>query len=137
MDEAKVVLELDRLTKQRPRTNFYTRSVYTPAQTKEREQKIGFEFKRQNREWVCADGPVSLFLSFEIKIPSKARKEERLKMLNEEILPTIKPDVDNTLKLVMDALTGIAYKDDTQVTTCTVNKTYGETNKLYIIIRKI
>lgn len=137
MDEAKVVLELDRLTKQRPRTNFYTRSVYTPAQTKEREQKIGFEFKRQNREWVCAEGAVTLFLTFEIKIPSKARKEERLKMLNQEILPTVKPDIDNTLKLVMDALNGIAYKDDTQVVNCIVSKMYGETNKLYIIIRKI
>ena len=137
MDEATVILELDRLTKQRPRTNFYTRSVYTPKQTKEREQKIGFEFKRQNKEWVCAEGPISLFMMVELKIPSKTRKEERLKMLNNEIWPTIKPDLDNTEKLVMDALNGIAYKDDAQVVSKDTFKVYGETNRLTIIIRKV
>lgn len=33
-----------------------------------------------------------------------------------------KPDIDNTLKLVMDALNGIAYKDDSHVTKATAIK---------------
>ena len=73
----------------------------------------------------------------ELKIPSKTRKEERLKMLNNEIWPTIKPDLDNTEKLVMDALNGIAYKDDAQVVSKDTFKVYGETNRLTIIIRKV
>lgn len=35
---------------------------------------------------------------------------------------TGKPDVDNVAKLVMDALTGIAWKDDAQVTSLTIRK---------------
>lgn len=35
---------------------------------------------------------------------------------------TDKPDVDNVLKLVMDALNGVAYKDDSQVTEATIKK---------------
>ena len=35
---------------------------------------------------------------------------------------TVKPDVDNIAKLVMDALNGLAYKDDAQITVLTVVK---------------
>lgn len=35
---------------------------------------------------------------------------------------TFKPDVDNIAKLVMDALNGVAYKDDSQVVELTVKK---------------
>ncbi len=35
---------------------------------------------------------------------------------------TYKPDADNILKSVLDALTGVAYEDDAQVTTATVRK---------------
>ena len=33
-----------------------------------------------------------------------------------------KPDADNILKSVLDALTGVAYEDDSQVTTAVVRK---------------
>ena len=35
---------------------------------------------------------------------------------------TDKPDVDNVLKLVMDALNGVAYRDDAQVTEAVIRK---------------
>jgi Holliday junction resolvase RusA-like endonuclease len=40
--------------------------------------------------------------------------------------PAHMPDIDKLLRAVMDALTGIAYADDSQVIECMVSKVYGE-----------
>lgn len=36
-------------------------------------------------------------------------------MLNDEVLPTKKPDYDNIIKVILDALNGVVYHDDSQV----------------------
>ena len=33
-------------------------------------------------------------------------------MFKGEMLPTKKPDVDNIIKIILDSLNGLAYKDD-------------------------
>ena len=38
---------------------------------------------------------------------------------------TVKPDIDKLLRAVLDALTGIAYEDDAQVTAVDAKKCYG------------
>ena len=42
-------------------------------------------------------------------------------------LPLKTPDGDNILKIVCDALNGLAWKDDTQVAEMTVRKRYSKT----------
>ena len=54
------------------------------------------------------DGPVILAVISHRHIPKTLRR------LGEQ-QDIIKPDEDNVLKLMQDALTGVAYKDDTQV----------------------
>jgi crossover junction endodeoxyribonuclease RusA len=39
--------------------------------------------------------------------------------------PTVKPDIDKLVRAVLDALTGIAYEDDAQVTSILAMKNYG------------
>ena len=48
------------------------------------------------------------------------------------ILPSRKPDIDNVLKVVLDALNGVAYKDDSRVVAVTARKIYSHTPKLVI-----
>ena len=55
-------------------------------------------------------------------------------MLNNEIRPTVKPDVDNVVKSVLDALNKLIYKDDSQVTDLLVHKYYSEEEKLVLNI---
>ena len=38
--------------------------------------------------------------------------------------PTKKPDADNIAKVVCDALNGVAYKDDTQIVSLHIKKSY-------------
>jgi Holliday junction resolvase RusA-like endonuclease len=70
------------------------------------------------RGWRPLDGPVLVSVVFMLLKPRSVPKRRRL--------PTVKPDVDKLARAVLDALTGIAYRDDAQVTTLSVRKEYGD-----------
>lgn len=75
---------------------------------------------------MCVDVCKPLLKSF-----SKAKREAAI---NQEILPIGRPDVDNYAKGVKDALNGIMYKDDSQITKLTVRKYYAEQPKVVVKI---
>lgn len=52
--------------------------------------------------------------------------------LNGEIRHTTKPDLDNILKAAKDALNGVVYADDAQVTQTTMRKQYGTSPRVVI-----
>ena len=45
-------------------------------------------------------------------------RQQRELMLENKLLPDQKPDGDNIEKIILDALTGVAYEDDKQVVCC-------------------
>ena len=51
-------------------------------------------------------------------------------------LPLKKPDADNILKVVADALNGIAYQDDKQIVLAEARKAYSEMEGLYITVEE-
>ena len=59
-------------------------------------------------------------------IPKSASKAKKTAMTDGSILPAVKPDVDNVLKLIMDALNGVAYLDDKQVVDARCAKMYAD-----------
>lgn len=70
--------------------------------------------------------------------PAKSiSKVKRKGMLEGVILPSKKPDIDNIVKAVLDALNGVAYRDDTQVTELHVRKQYGEKPRVEVCIEKL
>lgn len=70
--------------------------------------------KRMRDEWLCAHddsyagwrGPVAVRVAYQNPRPKSVPEGSR---------DLTKPDVDNVLKLVMDALNGTAWRDDAQV----------------------
>jgi Holliday junction resolvase RusA-like endonuclease len=58
-------------------------------------------------------------------------------MLNGEIRHTKKPDCDNMAKIVLDALNGIAFDDDSQITDLIVHKQYGESPNVEIELTEL
>ena len=58
-------------------------------------------------------------------------------MLNGDILPTKKPDLDNIIKIILDALNGVADHDDNQVCRGYFEKMYAENPEIKILIRNI
>lgn len=51
------------------------------------------------------------------------------------VRPSRKPDVDNVLKAVLDALNGVAYKDDSRVVHVAASKFYSNDPKIVIRIK--
>lgn len=70
------------------------------------------------------------------QVPSSVSKKKREGMLNGNIRPTTKPDLDNCVKSILDALNGVAYLDDSQVTSVYVSKFYAEVPYTHIDIFK-
>lgn len=60
------------------------------------------------------------------EVPKSSSKVKKEAMLNGEILPAKKPDIDNIAKAVLDALNSVAYRDDTQVVELQLRKQYSE-----------
>jgi len=73
-------------------------------------------------------GPVALALTFTIRRPlshyGTGRNARQLRPSAPWYVP-IRPDVDKLVRAVLDALTGVAYRDDGQVAALRVAKVYG------------
>lgn len=63
-------------------------------------------------------------------------KKKRLDMLEGRILPLKKPDTDNIVKVVSDALNGVAYHDDTQIASIWAEKIYSEVEGLNVTVEE-
>lgn len=103
--------------------------AYTPMSTKAYEDKIRQAWKEQDGR-TFGFGPMAMILKAYYPIPARTKRAERDAMLAGQIPVTNKPDLDNVLKSVMDALTGLAYKDDRQVTTISATKAYSDAPRI-------
>lgn len=84
--------------------------------TKEVEAAIRYAAQRA---WTGAptDDAVALTVTFSTRRPKAAKNRP---------YPIVKPDIDKLLRTVLDALTGVVYHDDAQVTSVAASKTYTE-----------
>ena len=103
--------------------------AYTPKRTKEFEDAIRFEFMASCCDKMPVyekDVPVKVDMTFAFGIPKSYSKKKREQCLLGNIQHTKKPDADNIAKAVLDALSGYAMEDDSQVTVLTMEKIYAE-----------
>ena len=112
--------------KGRPRLNTYTGSVYTPTRTKDYEELVQQYFLLKYPTFRPFEGRVKVDISAFFEIPKSTKKADRELMLQNRINPTKKPDIDNIVKIVLDAMNGVAFKDDIQITRLNVEKVYSE-----------
>ena len=113
--------------KKRPKFSSYNKffRVYTPQETLDYENLVKYEYIQQCDKYYPEEE-----LTIEIKayftIPKNTSKIKTQKMINGEIRPTKKPDIDNIAKVILDALNGVAYKDDTQIVELIIKKYYSD-----------
>lgn len=86
---------------------------YTPKETEEEEKRLSvLALAAVNREkWSKPDGPVAVLVHAVFRIPDSCSKREAFSRRWHDQ----KPDEDNLGKLVKDALNGIVWKDDAQI----------------------
>lgn len=126
--------------KARART-FYNKKLgrmqsITPEQTKSYEDLIRWSYTAAGGKYL---GETTLQVDIQAFYPipksfSKAKTNDAVK---QKLRPTTKPDCDNIIKVVLDALNGVAYYDDKQVICVSCNKYYGETGYLKVTITEV
>lgn len=78
--------------------------------------------------------PIKLEVNAYFVVPKSYTKKKRALCLENSAQPTCKPDMDNIVKAVADALNGVAYADDSGITELVVRKRYGSDEFLHIRI---
>lgn len=119
--------------KGRPRVT--RNGTYTDSETKAYEEKIIAYYRKAfgGHKW-----PDNSFVAVKVvayyPIPKRATKAQLAAMQEGKLFPSRKPDIDNVLKIVLDALNGVAYKDDSRVVRVEAEKKYSFDPRLEIHI---
>ena len=114
--------------KGRPRFVRATGRVYTPAKTESYEATLRL-FAHQAMAGRAPFGkgePLSCSVVATFAVPASWSNRKRLSAYAGTIYPTGKPDFDNVLKVLGDALNGVVWHDDAQIVGGSLAKRYGE-----------
>lgn len=122
--------------KGRPRLNSYTGAVYTPTRTKDYENLVMQYFMIKYPKFKQLEGRVSVEIVANFEVPKSTKKQDKILMLENKINPIKKPDIDNIVKIILDAMNEIVFKDDTQITKLNVEKKYSETESVFVKIEE-
>ena len=122
--------------KGRPRLNSYTGVVYTPTRTKDYESLVEQYFLLKYPRFKALEGRIKVSIIAYFSIPKTTKKADINEMLENNISPTKKPDIDNIVKAILDSMNKFAFKDDNQITKLEVEKKYAEKPRMYIKIEE-
>lgn len=123
------------IAKARPRM---TKSghVYTPQRTVDYERWVQTLFVEEYGQ-PRMEGAILLQLDLHFGIPKSRSKGTRERMRQGLERPCKRPDIDNCLKSVSDALNGIAYKDDSQIVTAVIQKFWADEPRAVVTIEEL
>ena len=74
--------------------------------------------------WMYTELPIYVEICAFMAVPSSYSKKRKNECYTWQEHPCKKPDIDNIFKIITDALSGIAYKDDKQITDVHMFKRY-------------
>lgn len=114
--------------KARPRFSRRSGTVYTPAKTAKYEKEIRDSFFVAGGKMIPDGSYVTVAVDAYFKIPKSYAKGKRLACKYNINRPDKKPDIDNVLKVVLDALNRVAYEDDKQVIEVICRKWYSQSS---------
>lgn len=111
--------------------------TYTPKQTAEYEKLVRASYTAVSKRFFDKDTPLIISITALFSIPKSVSQKTKNLMLKGDILPTKKPDSDNIIKIVLDALNGVCYHDDAQICSVHFEKKYAEIPAIKITIKEI
>lgn len=108
--------------------------AYTPEKTTNYEGLVSYTYgeavvdkmKEEPNFIGIFEGAIGVEIKAYLSIPKNTSKKKYQQMINKEIRPTRRPDVDNICKIILDGLNKVAIHDDSQVVSLKVSKYYGE-----------
>ena len=89
----------------------------------------------RNQKAEKIEGAVNMNIIYAFRRPKSLSKKERNEIDGGKNIPkTTKPDIDNLTKAILDALNGIAWKDDAQVTQINIQKVWSAKDQIEVEI---
>lgn len=120
----------------RPRFQLRKCYAYDPPKSRKEKRRIRAEvahYMRCNRIAMFT-GALRVTLQFFLPIPKSFSKKRHAACDAGSILPTPKPDLDNLVKLVLDACNGVLYQDDSCVVDGVFSKRYSDNPRVVIMV---
>lgn len=108
--------------------------TYDPKQS--RDHKADIRYQVMYATHTVMDGPLTMILEFFMPRPKSHYNSKGLKT-NAPVWHISRPDIDNLIKICLDALKGVLWKDDTQVCNILAQKKYAEFTGIKITVKEI
>lgn len=124
--------------KQRPRfqRTRYGVKTFTPEETVEYENLVRWTYA-QKYPHTKLEGQITAMIIAYFPIPESTPKKKRERMMFDDVPHSKRPDIDNVVKAVLDALNKIAYDDDGQVCELTARKFYSSYPRLELYLEEM
>ncbi|MGR3742134.1 RusA family crossover junction endodeoxyribonuclease [Companilactobacillus sp. DQM5] len=136
----KIVVEGTPQAQERPRFKRLGSHVatYDPVNSKNYKAKLKAEWiKKYGRKSMPEGVPLEISIVVYRPIQKSISKRERSLRIANKVLPIMKPDTDNYIKISIDGLNGLAFKDDNVITDIHAAKRYSGEPRLEIEIKEI
>lgn len=100
-------------------------STYTDKKTASFENLVKIKAQEAMADRPAIDGPVQVSVGIFVTPPASWSQKKQRQALDGKILPTSKPDIDNVIKGIFDAMNDIVWRDDKQVVSVSAFKLYS------------
>lgn len=109
---------------------------YTPAKTADERLSIRQFASNAMGDQPPMQGPIDLKVCWYRAVPKGFSKRKTEAAIAGAVLPVTKPDFDNYVKMI-DALKGIVWVDDAQVTDAHLFKRFSDRPRVVIHVKRI
>lgn len=123
--------------KGRPRFNRKAGIAYTPRETQIYEKEVQAYFLMQYPHHKVLDKPLAVSIDAYFEPPKSTSNRVKAQMYAGEIRHAKKPDADNIIKSICDALNGVAYVDDGQIVCVSCRKLYSDKARCEVTITEL
>jgi Holliday junction resolvase RusA-like endonuclease len=137
MDTITFVVPGDLKGKGRPRVNRFSGSVYTPEKTRMKEGIVANFAYAAMKGRAPFSGALSVEVTTIMPVPKSWSLKRKAAALSGEEKPAKKPDIDNCLKLIFDAINTVVFQDDSQIVQLVAEKKYGEKPETIVTVTEI
>lgn len=125
--------------KGRPRASRTPKGVrlHTPEKTASYEALVATAAQGAMRDTVPFEGPCEVIMEIRMAVPLSWSTKKRNQAFDGALLPTKKPDADNVIKAVFDAINGVVWHDDVQVVQLAATKRYSARPGVSVVVRQM
>lgn len=134
-----LVIEGEPVGKGRPRVTGIGKfaHAYTPAKTKNYEKLIQNKYFENYTYQDTLQGAIKAEVIAYFPIPESLSKKKKELLLNNYEKHTKKPDIDNVVKSVFDALNNVAFTDDSNIISLKAKKLYSDKPRVELHLKEV